>query len=211
MISVIIADDHAVVRTGLHFIFQDCTGIAVKAEADSGDKLLSILQNNTFDAAIVDMNMPGISSLDLIARLRDDYPKLPVVVFTMNADDKWAVRSFKSGALAYINKEENPDELIRAVKSVVKYKRYLTPRQESLFANRFIVGVDGVVDHEGLTDREYQVMCMLADGMTKTDIAHKLQISKNTISNHRNNILKKLNLANNVALTKYALSHQIIL
>lgn len=210
MISVVVADDHAVVRAGLQLIFLDNEGIKIKAEANNGDALLQILKNEVFDAAIVDVNMPGISSLELIGQIKVNYPQLPIVIFTMRQDEMLAVRMFKIGALAYINKEEDPQELINALKCVVKNKRYLTKRQEFFFANQFITGDEEIGNHDSLTHREYQIMCLLAKGIKKKDIAMKLDISKNTISNHRNNILKKLSLSNNAELTRYALAHQII-
>ena len=211
MISVIVADDHAVVRTGLQLIFQDSLGISLKGEANNGNDLLLKLKSDNFDVAIVDINMPGISSLELISEIKQQHPNLPIIVFTMNQDEQLATRMFKNGALAYINKEEDPEELIKAVRCVVDNgRRYLTKRQEYFFANQFIMGNEESQDHNNLTDREYQIMCLLAEGKSKTEIAEKLDISKNTLSNHRNNILKKLNLCNNAELTKYALNHQLI-
>ncbi|MCT4586481.1 MAG: response regulator transcription factor [Carboxylicivirga sp.] len=210
MISVIVADDHAVVRTGLQLVFQNCSVISISAEASSGNELLDTLKRETFDVAIVDVNMPGLSSLNLINEIRKHYPDLPIVIFTMNTDMQLATRMFKNGVKAYINKEENPEELIEAVKCVYLQERYLTNQQEYFYANQFIVGSDQSLNHECLTDREYQVMCLLASGQSKTEIADKLAISKNTISNHRNNILKRLSLSNNVELTKYALSHHMV-
>ena len=210
MISALIADDHAVVRTGLQLIFNDSADIHVKAEADNGNDVLTLVKEDVFDVAVVDVNMPGLSSLELMAGIKAVRPKLPIVIFTMNSDEQLAARMFKNGALAYINKEENPEELVRAIKHVVDNKRYLTKRQEYFFANQFIMGEEGKGDLESLTDREYQIMCLLAEGVSNTNVAQKLDISKNTISNHRNNILRKLNLANNVELTKFALHHQLI-
>jgi DNA-binding NarL/FixJ family response regulator len=210
MISVVIADDHAVVRTGLQLIFQESSDIIVKSEADNGSQLLSLLNEACFDVAIVDVSMPGINSIDLVAAIKAHSSHLPVVIFTMNTDEQLAARMFKHGAMAYINKEEDPQELIKAVKSAANRKRYLTRRQEYFFANQFIMGDGQTTDLEKLTDREYQIMRLLASGKSKGEISIELAISKNTLSNHRNNILKKLNLTNNVELTKYALLHNII-
>lgn len=210
MISVIVADDHAVVRTGLQFIFRDSGVINIKAEAENGSELLSILKNDAFDVVVLDVNMPGVNSIDLVQIVKQLYPHLAIVIFTMNSDEQLAARMFKNGALAYINKEENPKELVEAVKCAYDKKRYLTKRQEYSFANQYIMGNEKIVYHESLSDREYQVMCLLASGKSKTEISEKLMISKNTLSNHRNSILKKLNLSNNVELTKYALHHHLI-
>ncbi len=210
MISVIVADDHAVVRTGLQLIFMGTDNICVKEEAGDGAELLLKLKKAEYDVLILDVNMPGVDSIDLFNHIKSDYTDLPVVVFSMNRDEKLASRMLKNGAMAYINKEEDPRELIEAVNSAVNGKKYLTQSQKYFFANQFISGEQEKGDYESLTDREYQVLYLLASGNTKTEISEKLSISKNTLSNHRNNILKKLNLANNVELTKYALSHQIV-
>ncbi len=209
MISVVIADDHAVVRTGLSLIFQESAVISVEEEVENGDALLTVLKQRQFDVAIIDVNMPGKSSFDLITELQVQCPKMKLVVFSMNTDEQLAIRMFKNGVLSYINKEENPAELINAVVHAAENKRYLTQQQKYYFANQFIKGQDDVCDHQSLTDREYQIMCLLVSGISKGEIAKKLDISKNTLSNHRNNLLKKLNLSNNVELTKYALHHNL--
>ncbi len=210
MISVIVADDHAVVRTGLQLIFMGTNSICVKDEAVDSIGLLRKLKDNTFDVAILDVNMPGMDSIELLAVIKKMYPKLPIVIFSMNKDEQLASRMFKHGVMAYINKEEDPTELINAVQSAANYKKYLTQSQKFFFANQFISGESEKADHESLTDREYQVLGLLASGISKSEIASKLSITKNTLSNHRNNILKKLNLSNNVELTKYALLNKII-
>jgi DNA-binding NarL/FixJ family response regulator len=210
MVSVIVADDHAVVRTGLQIIFQDELDIRIDGEAENGVELLEKLKARRFDIAILDVNMPGIHSIDLVVELKRLYPEMQLIVFTMNTNESLAARMLKNGALAYINKEENPDELVKAVKFASRKKRYLTPRQEVYFAERFFGGNASASDLESLTDREYQILCLLASGKSKTEISDKLLISKNTLSNHRNNILRKLSLANNVELTKFAIQNNLV-
>ncbi len=210
MKSVIVADDHAVVRTGLQIIFQGDDEFCVHAEASNGTELLDKLNVEKFDVAIVDVNMPGLSSIDLVAELKRLYSEMQIVVFSMNTSEDLAMRMFKNGALAYINKEENPEELLKAVRLAAQKQRYLTKSQECFFANQLIAGNDGAINIETLTDREYQILCLMASGKSKTEISDKLSISKNTLSNHRANILKKLNLINNVELTKFAIQHNLV-
>ncbi|MCW3788088.1 response regulator transcription factor [Plebeiibacterium sediminum] len=210
MKSVIVADDHAVVRTGLQIIFQGESDFSINAEAANGADLLNQLSTQQFDVAIVDVNMPGISSIDLVAELRRLYSEMQIVIFSMNTSDDLAMRMFKNGALAYINKEENPEELLKAVRFASQNKRYLTKSQECFFANQFISGNQETIPIESLTDREYQILCLMASGKSKSEISDKLLISKNTLSNHRTNILKKLNLSNNVELTKFAIHHNLV-
>ncbi len=210
MISVIVADDHAVVRTGLQLIFMNTTDISVKEEARDGIELLQKLTNGKFDVAILDVNMPGLCSIELLQQIKSLCPDLPIVIFSMNKDEQLASRMLKNGVMAYINKEEDPSELVAAVKSAVNNKKYLTQSQKYFFATQFITEESERNNLESLTDREYLVLSLLASGLSKSDIAIKLSISKNTLSNHRNNILKKLNLANNAELTKYALLNKVI-
>ncbi len=209
MVRVVVADDHAVVRTGLQLIFQD-HGIRILAEANNGEELIKNIYQQMPDVAIIDLNMPGKDSLDLIRHIKRLFPLLPLVIFTMSRDEQLATRLMRLGALAFINKEENPEELINAIKSAVKGKTYLTLGQKNRFASQYVMGQKETILHERLTDREYQIMCLLATGIPKNKIAEKLNISKNTLSNHRNNILKKLQVLNNSELTKYALQHHLI-
>lgn len=210
MKQIIIADDHAVVRTGLNLIFQLDGNLDVADEVQNGQELLDCLSNRKYDTAIIDLNMPGKDSLDLVAEVRKRFPHLPIVIYSMNTDEQLALRLFKMGVKAYINKEESQNEILNAVKQVVGGNRYLTQAQKNLFAERMIKGENGSLPQEKLTDREYQILRLVAAGCSKTEIAEKLSISKNTISNHRNNILKKLNVANNAELTRFAIQHQLV-
>jgi two-component system invasion response regulator UvrY len=210
MVRLIVADDHAVVRTGLQLIFQDIPNFEIIAEVSNGDELLQLLNTEKTDLVIVDMNMPGKDSLDLIANIQKDHASIKIVVFTMNTDEQLALRLFKLGVKAYINKEEPSDVIIEAVKKASFNEVFLTKQQQNTFASKLINGEEEILAHEKLTDKEYQVFCLLTEGKSKTEISEKLQISKNTISNHRNNILKKLNLNNTVELTRYAIENHII-
>ncbi len=210
MYKVVVADDHAVVRTGLQLIFKMGSNLEVYREVENGIKLLEVLQEEAFDAAVIDLNMPGKDSLDLIQEVRKNYPQLPIVIYTMNADEQLSLRLFKIGVMGYIHKEAQPTDLVQAVEMAIKGRKYLTPEQKEWFATQMLKGETEALPHERLTDREYQILCLLAAGSSNADIAIKLCISKNTISNHRNNILKKLNLVNNAELTRYAIKQQLI-
>jgi len=210
MINVIMADDHAVVRTGLQLYFKLNGEINIVDEAADGDQLVDLLKNNLYDAAVVDLNMPGRDSLDLIAEVMTVCPDLPVVIFSMNKDEQLMQRLIKLGVKAFINKEENPEELAKAIKTAAGHQVYLTAGQKHIFMQNYLFGNENGLPHQRLTDREYQIMCLLAEGKSKDFIAAKLQISKNTINNHRNSILKKMEVSNNAELTKYALHNSLI-
>lgn len=210
MINVVMADDHAVVRTGLQLYYNVNSGISISGEAASGNELIHLLKYNSYDVAVVDLNMPGRDSLDLIAEVMELSPNLPVVVFSMNKDEQLMQRLIKLGIKAFINKEENPEELTKAIKAAAENRVYLTDGQKHIFMQNYLFGNKEVLPHQKLTDREYQIMCLLAQGKSKDFIAAKLQISKNTINNHRNSILKKLQVSNNAELTRYALNNSLI-
>lgn len=209
MIKVVVADDHAVVRTGLQLFFQASGKIKIDSEASNGNELLEMLKTKNFDVAVIDLNMPGKDSLDLIGEIRNSYPKLPIVILTMNADDQLIMRLFKMGINAFINKEESPDEIQKAIIIAAQGQKYISPQQKNLFANQFLTG-DEEASHQKLTDREYQIMLLLTSGLSHSEISQKLAISKNTLSNHRNHILKKIGVSNIAELTKYVIKKQLI-
>jgi two-component system, NarL family, invasion response regulator UvrY len=208
---IIIADDHAVVRTGLQLILDETHDMRVVDEAGNGDELLEKLGKSSYDIVVLDMTMPGKDTTDVLKEINLKWPQVPVVIFSMNADDAFALRMLANGASAYINKESQPNELIRALRTVAKGQRYLNARQSELMLNSFASREEiGKLPHEELSDREFQVFCLLAMGLRNSEMAQKLDISKNTVSNHRNNILKKMGFAGNSDLTRYALQHGFI-
>ncbi len=208
---IIIADDHAVVRTGLQMILEETSDLSICGEARNGNELLNKLKAEKFDLVILDISMPGKDALDVLKEIKTIWPGLPVVIFTMNSDEVYSIRMIKAGASAYINKETRPDQIVEILRRVANGEKYFTPLQSELLAEAVIQpGQSVVFNHEALTDREFQVMFMLASGLRKSEIAEKLQLSKNTVGNHRNNILKKMNMSTNSEITRYAIRHGII-
>ena len=211
MIRIALADDHAVVRTGLQLIFDETTDLEVIAECRNGNELIKTVREMDIDVAILDVSMPGRDALDVLKDLKKIHPEQPVIIFTMNPEESYALRFFRNGASAFINKESEPDLLIDAIRTVHKGKKYFTISQMETMSEWMSENQQNQTAlHEYLTDREFQVLCLIASGESSTGIAEKLNVSKNTISNHRNNILKKLKLKNNSDLTRYALTHGII-
>jgi len=209
---IIIADDHAVVRTGLQLILDDTTDMAICDEASNGQELLEKLGRNSYDLVILDISMPGRDALDVLKDIKTNCDRLPVVIFSMNPDEIYAIRMIKNGAHAYINKQTNPKQIIQVLRTVLSGKKYFTQQQSEMLAELVSESDKPPVPlvHESLTDREFQVMSMLASGLKKKEIADKLSISKHTVGNHRNNILHKLGIANNSELTRYAIHNGII-
>jgi DNA-binding NarL/FixJ family response regulator len=209
---IIIADDHAVVRTGLQLILDETNDMSIVDEARNGQELLDKLNTNTYDMVILDVSMPGKDALDILKEIKTKWTSIPVVIFSMNSDEIYAVRMLRNGASAFINKETKPSQIIEILRIVLIRKKYISPKQAEILAE-YISAPEkeiGVPSHELLTDREFQIFCLLASSISKTEIAEKLDISINTLSNHRNNILKKMKMSNNSELTRYAIQTGII-
>ena len=208
MIRIIIADDHAVVRKGLKQIFDETLDLVVTGEANSGQELLEKIRENEYDVVILDISMPGKDGLDTLKELKAIHQDLPVLIFTVYPEEQYAVRVLKAGASGYINKESEPESLIEAIRKVSKGRKYISPYLAELLASN-LEGGDSPI-HELLSDREYQVMCMIASGKTATDIAKELSLSINTISTYRIRILDKMGMKNNAEITHYALKNRLV-
>ena len=209
---IIIADDHAVVRTGLQLILDETTDMSICDEASNGDELIEKLRRNRYDLILLDISMPGKDAMDVLKEIKATWERLPVVIFSMNPDEIYAVRMIRNGASAYINKETDPKKIIEILRIVLSGKKYFTQQQGSLLAE-WVIEPEKSVDillHESLSDREFQIFFMMASGMKKSEIAGKLAISKHTIGNHRSNIMHKMNLTTNSDLTRYAIRNGII-
>jgi len=209
---IIIADDHAVVRTGLQLILEETTDLRICGEASNGKELIDKLRIDKYDLVILDISMPGRDTIDVLKEIQASWERLPVVIFSMNPDEIYAVRMIRNGASAYINKETNPEQIIEILRIVLSGKKYFTQQQSAMLAELVIEPEKNANSllHETLSDREFQIFSMLASGMKKLEIAEKLSISKHTIGNHRSNIMHKMNLATNSELTRYAIQHGII-
>lgn len=210
---IIIADDHAVVRTGLQLILDETHDLAITEEARDGQELLEKLAAHNYDLVILDISMPGKDAFDTLSVIRSQWPNLPVVVFSMNPDEVYAIRMLSNGASAYVNKETKPRQIIEILRLVLSGRKYYSPLHTDLMADR-ITGTPARQHnrqpHAHLTDREFQIFSLLAMGVRKSEIADRLSISKNTLSNHRNNIMKKMSINSNSELTRYAIQHGII-
>ncbi len=212
MINIIITDDHAVVRKGLKQIIEETPGFIVADEASSGNELLEKVRKNKYDVVILDISMPGKDGLDTLKELKQIAPDLPVLVFTIYPEEQYAVRLLKAGASGYINKESKPEELIEAIERVIRGRKYISSHLAELLANNLdsTSGSGEVPLHETLSDREFQVMCMIASGKTPTQIANELSLSINTISTYRIRILEKMKMRSNAEITHYAIKNRLV-
>ena len=205
----LIADDHAVVRRGLREILSDAFSGARFAEAANGDGVLHHLANSATDVLVLDINMPGRSGLDVLRDVKRTYPRLPVIVLSVQPEEQYAVRCLRAGAAAYINKDSAPEELAKATKKIIEGGRYVSPYLAERLLSRFDETLDKPL-HESLSDREYEVMRMVVSGVPLTEIAMRLHVSVKTVSSYRARITEKMQMKSNAELTRYALDNKLI-
>ena len=209
MIRVLIADDHAVVRQGLKQILRDTREMVVAGEAVNGQEVLEKVRAAAWDVVILDISMPGHSGLDILKELKCERPKLPVLVLSMYSEDQFAMRVLKAGASGYLTKDSAPDELVKAIRKVVSGGKYVSPFLAEKLA--FEIGMDSSkLPHETLSDREFQVLRMIATGKAVKEIAAELSLSVKTISTYRARLLQKMNLTTNAELIHYAIQNRLI-
>jgi len=209
MIKVLIADDHNLVRKGLKRILLDTEWIAAVDEAKDSQEAVLKVSSKEYDVVLLDISFPGRSGIDTLKQLRCLKPKLPVLILSMHPEEQYAVRSIRAGAAGYLTKESAPEELIEAIRRVTTGRKYIT----SSLAERLAIGTEEQSEeplHKSLSDREYQVMCMIASGKTVKEIAEALSLSVKTISTHRVRILRKMHMKNNAHLTHYAIKQGLV-
>lgn len=209
MLYVLVADDHAVVRLGLRSIIDDTPDLRVAAEVSTGAEVLTLTRERRFDVVLLDLTMPGTSGLEVLAHLRAEHPRLPVLVLSMHAEDQYAVRVLRAGAAGYLNKESAPERLVEAIRRVAAGGRYVSPETAERLLDAVTIGSQGP-EHEALSDREFQVMRLLAGGLAVGEIADRLSLSVKTVSTYRTRVLEKLHMRTNADLTRYALANGLI-
>jgi two-component system invasion response regulator UvrY len=210
MIKVFIADDHAVVRRGIKQILSEENDIKVIGEAANAEEIMSQLYEGEWDVLILDITMPGKNGLDAMIEIKQRKPDLKILILTMYPEEEIALRALKTGALGYLTKDSVPGELTKAVRKVFNGGRYISSALAESIA--FSVEKDSShFPHESLSDREFQVMCLIASGNTLTQISEELSLSVKTVSTYRARILEKMSMRSNVELTHYAIKHRLVI
>jgi two-component system invasion response regulator UvrY len=205
MIRVLIADDHAIVRDGLKRILAATTDVQVAGEAAGGDEALALVKANDYDIAMLDMSMPGLSGIHLIKRLKLEKPKLRILVLSMHGESQYAARALKAGASGYLNKDSAAELLVGALRKIAAGGVHVG---EAAAASLLQSG--GKPAHEALSDREFEVLRLLVEGLSPTEIGERLHLSVKTVSTHKTRILEKLNLGSTAELVRYALEHRLV-
>lgn len=209
MIRLLVVDDHAVVRSGIRHMVQEVPDIGVAEEAGSGAEALEKAGSGEFDVILLDISMPGQGGLEILKELRQRDPRTPVLILSMYPEEQYAVRALRSGAAGYLTKESAPEELIFAIRKVAAGGKYVSATMGERLATTIASPVGGLI-HEQLSDREYQIMCMMSSGRTQTQIAEELCLSVKTISTYRARVLAKTGLKSNAEITRYAIENKLV-
>jgi DNA-binding NarL/FixJ family response regulator len=208
-IRILIADDHPIVREGYKKILTSQPDMDVTGEAGNGQEVLDLIQRKDFELILLDISMPGRSGLEILKELKSQKPHLPVMILSIYPEEQYAVRAFRDGASGYLTKASTPKELISAIRKVSQGGRYVTEALAEKLTY-FLHGDADKVPHEKLSDREYQVMLLIASGKTVTQIADELCLSVKTISTYRRHILEKMQFTTNAEITMYAIQNKLL-
>jgi two-component system, NarL family, invasion response regulator UvrY len=209
MIRVLVADDHTIVREGLKQILAKSGDLVVAGEASNGNDVLKMVREQVWDVLVTDMSMPGRNGVELIKLVKEARPKLPVLVLSMYGEAQYAVRAIRAGASGYLNKESASEQLVTAIRKVATGGVYVSAAvSEALFHN--LRGDTTATPHEQLSDREFQVLRLIAMGKSSTEIADTLALSPKTVSTHKTRILEKMRMRNQAELIRYAIEHKLV-
>lgn len=206
MLRILTVDDHEVVRRGVKEMFTEAS--ATFGEARCGSEALTLIREQDWDIVVLDISLGGRNGLEVLAETKQLKPSLPVLILSMHAEEQYAVRAFKAGASGYINKACSGEELRRAILKIIKGGQYVGPALAEKIV--FQLSRSEQLPHESLSDRELEVLCSIASGMTVGEIAEKLSLSDKTISTYRRRVLDKMNMKTNAELTHYAIRNSLI-
>lgn len=209
MKRILIVDDHPIVRDGLKQILARTEDLVVGGEAGNADEALALVRASEWDLVVLDISLPGRTGIDLLRDLRRERPKLPVLILSIHSEEELGVRAVKAGASGYLNKESAAGDLVRAIQLIVSGSKYIS---RSL-ADRLIEELQrdsNKLPHETLSDREFEVMALIASGKSMKEVGAALSLSKSTVSTYRRRVFDKLKVQSNAEITRYALHHGLV-
>lgn len=209
MIRIAIADDHAIVRQGLRQILAAHGDFEVVGEAANHGEVIQLLRKEAFDVLLLDIAMPGKNGIDTLKQVRLERPKLPVLMLSMYPEDQYAFRALKAGASGYLTKMTAADQLVDAIRTITRGRKYITPELAESLAESFDRDTE-IEPHSLLSDREFQTLKLIATGKPLAQIGAELALSPKTVSVYRARLLAKLGLHTNADLTRYAIEHQLL-
>ena len=209
MIKVLIADDHAIVRRGIRQILSETSDIHVGGEAGTADEVRRLVNEQRWDVVVLDISLPGATGIELLGELRRDRPEIRVLILTVYSEEQYAVRAIRAGAAGFLTKESAPDKLIDAVRKVASGGRYISTELAETLAS-VLAGDSSGAPHERLSNREFEILKLLASGKTVSEVALLLTLSVKTVSTHRTRLLKKMEMHTNAELTSYAVRNRLV-
>lgn len=209
MTKVLIADDHPIFRHGLKDVLHMQGNVEVIGEAETGWKALEMTRQQPWDVVVLDISMPGMSGMEVLRILKQEHPRLPVLILSTHPEDQYGLRTIKSGADGYLTKEKAPQELLRAITKLLQGGKYVSDVLAEELALHVRAGTDKL-PHELLSDREYDIMRRIASGKSLLEIAHELALSPRTVSTYRTRLLEKMRMKTNTDLIRYALEKKLI-
>lgn len=210
MINVLLVDDHTILRDGLKQIFSECSDIHVVGEAAEGLAALKQIHSVPIDVVIMDMSMPGRSGLELLKQVKTEKPKLPVLILSMHSEEQYAVRAYRAGASGYLTKDSASTLLVSAIRKVAQGGIFISSNTAERLAMEFSgKHVEQSLPHTALSDREFQVFKLIADGLGLTEIAQQLSLSVKTVSTHKTHIMEKMHANTTAELIRYAVKHEL--
>ncbi len=210
MIKIFIVDDHIIFREGLKRVLSEVQDIEVAGEAGEGTKALAAITRNDFDVILLDLSLPGMGGLEVLRQLKEEKPKLPVLILSIYSEEQYALRVLRNGAIGYLTKESVPADLIRAIRKAYRGQRYISDTLAERLANHF-TGDEDQQPHDLLSKREYEVFSMIVSGKATKTIAHELSIARTTVTSYRGRILEKMNMKTNAELIRYAIENGLTL
>ena len=209
MINILIADDHAIVRQGLKKILAEESDMKVLGEASSAEEILRVVKKEKCDVLLLDVTMPGKSGLDIIKDLKRLSPKMHILVLSMHPEAQFALRVLRAGGSGYLTKESAPEELVKAIRKTATGGKYVSAALAELLATLTEADIEKL-PHERLSEREFQIMRMIGDGKSVSEIADQLMISIKTVSTYRSRVMDKMRLKSNAELARYTIEHHLI-
>ena len=206
--EILVADDHAIIRDGLRKILEDTDDLVVAGEAGDGNAALQKVRERDWAMVMLDLSMPGRNGIELIKMMKDERPKMPILIFSMHPEEQYAVRTIRAGASGYLSKEEDSDFFLPAIRRVVAGGMYISPKVAELLAHD--VSHKTSPTHAELSNREFEVLIRIVRGVSLTDISKEFNLSIKTISTHKTHILTKLGLTSQADLVRYAIEHKLL-
>jgi len=207
--DVLVVDDHAIIRNGLKKILADTDDLNVAGEAANGNAALEKVRERDWDVVILDISMPGRNGLGLIKLIKEERPKLPILIFSMHQEEQYAVRAIRAGAAGYLSKDDDSELLLPALRKVAAGGVFISPKVADLLATELSHHADSL-PHTLLSNREYEVFIRIVRGINLTAIAEEFSLSIKTVSTHKSHILSKMEMATQVDLVRYAINHNLL-